>query len=448
VFEQTPTAGDLWTIGAVALLQLVAVWLALAETSLTRMTRIRAMHLEEQKRPGARQLVRLVENPATFLNLVLLLVLIVQSLATALFNTVTSRWFGSGVGVLVSVSVITLVTFVLAEVAPKTYAVQQTDRVALRVAPSINFLTRLPILGPLTKLLITLGNWVTPGKGLRGGPFAPSEDEVKATVDEATKGGEIEAEEREMIHSIFEFGDTILREVMVPRPDVVAVPIDSPLEEVLQVMLRTGYSRIPVYAGDLDEVQGLAYAKDVLRLLNEGRGDKPLAEILREPPVLPESMRAADALREMRRRASHMAIVIDEYGGTAGLVTLEDLLEEIVGEIADEYDREEPNVEPLPDGGYRVNARLGIDEVNDLLGAELPDTEWDTIGGLLFNLVGRVPTEGQEVDVQGLRLRAERVQGHRVGRVRIHRVDDQPGQNPGDHGDDQEADVRAEARNR
>ena len=448
MFEHPPTVADLWIIGAVALLQLVAAWLALAETSLTRMTRIRALHLEEQKRPGARQLVRLVENPATFLNLVLLLVLIVQSLATALFNTVTTRWFGPGVGVAVAVSVITLVTFVLAEVAPKTYAIQQPDRVALRVAPSIYFLTRLPVLGQLTKLLIMLGNVVTPGKGLRGGPFAPSEDEVKATVDEATKGGEIEAEEREMIHSIFEFGDTILREVMVPRPDVVAVPVDSSLEEVLQVMLRTGYSRIPVYAGDLDEVQGLAYAKDVLRLLNEGRGDKPLAEILREPPVLPESMRAADALREMRRRASHMAIVIDEYGGTAGLVTLEDLLEEIVGEIADEYDREEPNVEPLPDGGYRVNARLGIDEVNDLLGVELPDTEWDTIGGLLFNLIGRVPTEGQEVEVQGLRLRAERVQGHRVGRVRIHRVDGQRNPGPGEPGATEEADVPAEVRNR
>jgi CBS domain containing-hemolysin-like protein len=307
--------------------------------------------------------------------------------------------------------------------------VQQTDKVALWIAPSMYILTRLPILGPLTRLFIVLGNVITPGKGLKTGPFAPSEDEIKATVDEASKGGEIEAEEREMIHSIFEFGDTVLREVMVPRPDVVAVPVESSLEDVLQVILRTGYSRIPVFAGDLDDVKGLAYAKDVLRLLNEGRGDTPLTGTLREPPVLPESMRAADALREMRLRASHMALVIDEYGGTAGVVTLEDLLEEIVGEIADEYDSEEPNVEPLATGGYRVNARLGIDEVNELLGTDLPSTEWDTIGGLLFNLVGRVPTEGQEVEVQGLQLRAERVQGHRVGRVRITRLSEsEPGE--------------------
>ena len=439
IFRNTPTSGDWWLLGAVAVLQLIAAYLALAETSLTRMNRIRAMHLEEQGRPGARQLARLIENPATFLNLVLLLVLITQSLATALFNTVMTRWFGSGVGVAVSVISITLITFVLAEVAPKTYAVQQTDRVALWITPSIYFLTRLPLLGPLTKLLIWLGNVFAPGRGLKTGPFAPSEDEVKATVDEASKGGEIEDEEREMIHSIFEFGDTILREVMVPRPDVVAVPVESSLEDVLQVMLRTGYSRIPVFKGDLDDVKGLAYAKDVLRLLNEGKGDTPLAGSLREPPVLPESMRAADALRELRRRASHMALVIDEYSGTAGVVTLEDLLEEIVGEIADEYDSEEPNIEPLPDGGYRVNARLGIDEVNELLDVDLPSTEWDTIGGLLFNVVGGVPTEGQEVDVQGLRLRAERVQGHRVGRVRIHRV---PAPKPAD------GDTPAEARNR
>jgi CBS domain containing-hemolysin-like protein len=422
MFKQAPTAADWYIITAVGLLTLVGVFLALAETSLTRMTRIRAMHLAEQGRPGARQLASLVEQPARFLNLVLLLVLVVQSLSTALFNTVMTRWFGQGLGVVISVTVMTLITFVIAEVAPKTYAVQQTDRVALRVAPAVYVLTRLPVLGPLTKMLIWLGNVVTPGKGIKSGPFAPSEDEVKATVDEATKGGEIDQEEREMIHSIFEFGDTVIREVMVPRPDMVAVDVERPLEDVLQVILRSGFSRIPVYDGDLDDIKGLAYAKDVLRALNEGGKDKPLAEILRRPPVMPESMRAAAALREMRRRASHMAIVIDEYGGTAGLVTIEDLLEEIVGEIADEYDREEPNVEPLPDGGWRVNPRLGIDEVNELLGVDLPATEWDTIGGLLFNLVGEVPKEGQEVEIQGLRLRAERVQGHRLGRIRIHRV--------------------------
>jgi CBS domain containing-hemolysin-like protein len=415
------TAADVWTLVVVVALTAIAAFLAAAETSLTRMSRARATYLEEEGRRGARQLLALVENPARFLNLVLLLVLVVQFFATALFTSVLSRLVGGGLGVAIAATVMTVLTFIFAEVAPKTYAVQQTDRAALTVAPFVYVLTRLPILGPLTRLLIGVGNVVTPGKGLKSGPFV-SEDEIKAMVDEAERDDVIEEEEREMIHSVFEFGDTILREVMVPRPDMVAVPVTTSLQEVLELMLRTGYSRIPVFQGDIDDVVGLAYAKDVLRRLHDGQADKPLADILRPATFMPESMKAAECLREMRRRKTHMVIVIDEYGGTAGLVTLEDLLEEIVGEIADEYDLDEPNVEPLPDGDYRVNARLGIDEVNELLDVELPATEWDTIGGLLFNVVGGVPRDGQEVEFQGLRLRAERVQGRRIGRVRIHRL--------------------------
>jgi CBS domain containing-hemolysin-like protein len=415
------TTTDVWTLVVVLALTAIAAFLAAAETSLTRMSRARATDRGGEGPRAPRQLLSLVEQPARFLNLVLLLVLVVQFFATALFTSVMSRLVGGGLGVAIAATVMTVLTFIFAEVAPKTYAVQQTDRAALAVAPFVYVLTRLPILGPLTRLLIGIGNVVTPGKGLKSGPFV-SEDEIKAMVDEAERDDVIEEEEREMIHSIFEFGDTILREVMVPRPDMVAVPVTMSLQEVLELILRTGYSRIPVYQGDIDDVVGLAYAKDVLRRLHDGQADKPLVDILRPAPFMPESMRAAECLREMRRRKSHMVIVIDEYGGTAGLVTIEDLLEEIVGEIADEYDLEEPNIEPLPDGDYRVNARLGIDEVNELLDVELPATEWDSIGGLLFNVVGGVPREGQEVEFQGLRLRAERVQGRRIGRVRIHRL--------------------------
>jgi CBS domain containing-hemolysin-like protein len=415
------STADLWTLVVVLVLTAVAAFLAAAETGLTRMSRARAIHLAEEQRRGAAQLLRLVEQPARFLNLVLLLVLVVQVFATALFTSVLSRLVGGGLGVAIAATVMTILTFIFAEVAPKTYAVQQTDRAALAVAPVVYVLTRLPVLGPLTRLLIGIGNVVTPGKGLKSGPFV-SEEEIRAMVDEAERDDVIEEEEREMIHSIFEFGDTILREVMTPRPDMVAVPVSTSLQEVLELILRSGYSRIPVYQDDIDNVVGLAYAKDVLRRLHDGQADKPLADILRPAPIMPESMKAAECLREMRRRKSHMVIVIDEYGGTAGLVTIEDLLEEIVGEITDEYDQEDPNVEPLPDGDYRVNARLGIDEVNELLDVQLPSTEWDTIGGLLINLVGGVPREGQELEFQGLRLTAERVQGRRIGRVRIRRV--------------------------
>jgi CBS domain containing-hemolysin-like protein len=415
------TVGDVWTLVAVVLLTLVAAFLAMSETAITRTNRIHALHLEEEGRRGARQLLALVQQPAASLNLVLLLVLVVQFTATSLFTSVMERLVGGGLGVALAAAIMTLVTFIFAEVVPKTYAVQQTDRAALTIAPVVYWLTRLPVLGPLTRLLIGAGNVITPGKGLKAGPFV-SEDELRALVDEAEREEVIEEEEREMIHSVFEFGDTVVREVMVPRPDMVVASVSQSLQQVLELILRTGYSRIPVYGRDIDDIVGLAYAKDVLRSLHDGRADTPLSEILRPAPVMPESMRAADCLREMRQRKSHMVIVIDEYGGTAGLVTIEDLLEEIVGEITDEYDREEPNVEPLPDGDYRVNARLSINEVNELLDVDLPATEWDSIGGLLFNLIGEVPKEGQEVEFQGLSLRAERVQGRRVGRVRIHRL--------------------------
>src|SRR6266508_717235 len=351
--------GDIWTLVAVALLTVVAAFLAMSETAITRTNRIRALHLQEEGRRGARQLLALVEQTARSLNGVLLLVLVVQFTATSLFTSVMERVVGGGLGVALAAVIMTLVTFIFAEVAPKTYAVQQTDRAALTVAPVVYWITRLPVLGPLTRLLIAIGNVITPGKGLKTGPFV-SEDELRALVDEAKREEVIEEEEREMIHSVFEFGDTIVREVMVPRPDMVVVPVSHSLQQVLELILRSGFSRIPVYGRDIDDI--------------------------------------------------------------SGLVTIEDLLEEIVGEIADEYDREEPNVEPLPDGDFRVNARLSINEVNELLDVELPATEWDSIGGLLFNLIGDVPKEGQEIEFQGLALRAERVQGRRVGRVRIHRL--------------------------
>ncbi|HEU4398212.1 MAG TPA: CNNM domain-containing protein, partial [Actinomycetota bacterium] len=280
------TVTDVWTLVVVVVLTAIAALLAAAETSLTRMSRARATYLEEEGRRGARQLLALVEQPARFLNLVLLLVLVVQFFATALFTSVMSRLVGGGLGVAIAATVMTVLTFIFAEVAPKTYAVQQTDRAALTVAPFVYVLTRLPVLGPLTRLLIGIGNVVTPGKGLKSGPFV-SEDEIKALVDEAERDDVIEEEEREMIHSIFEFGDTILREVMVPRPDMVAVPVTMSLQEVLELILRTGYSRIPVYQGDIDDVVGLAYAKDVLRRLHDGQADKPLADILRPAPFMP-----------------------------------------------------------------------------------------------------------------------------------------------------------------
>jgi CBS domain containing-hemolysin-like protein len=231
----------------------------------------------------------------------------------------------------------------------------------------------------------------------------------------------IEGAERELIHSIIEFGDTVAREVRVPRPDMVAVEGRDKISDVVEVAIAAGYSRFPVYEQGIDDIVGIVYVKDLMRAARDGRVDAAVRELIRPAHFVPETKRVAELMREMQREKFHMAIVVDEYGGTSGLVTLEDLIEELVGEIVDEFDVEEPQVEWLPNGDSRVNARMPVDELNELLHAELPEGDWDSVGGLMLDLLGHVPTEGEAVDFDGHRLIAERVQGRRIGRVRITR---------------------------
>jgi CBS domain containing-hemolysin-like protein len=234
--------------------------------------------------------------------------------------------------------------------------------------------------------------------------------------------GSIEREEKELIHSIFEFGDTIVREVMVPRPDVIAIEDDKTLRDVQELVLQRGFSRIPVYHESLDDVKGVVFAKDVLKALHQGRRELPLVDIVRPAHFVPESKKVADLLKEMQQEKFHQALVYDEHGSVTGIVALEDLLEELVGEIADEYDREEPEVLELGDGVYRVSGKASIDDVNELLGTELPDEEWDTVAGLMLDLLGRMPERGEETTFRGLSLKAERIQGRRIASVMITRA--------------------------
>jgi putative hemolysin len=238
-------------------------------------------------------------------------------------------------------------------------------------------------------------------------------------ADVAADEEAIERDERKLIHSIFEFGDMVVREAMTPRTDMVSISAVATIEEGITAAIEGGFSRIPAYEESTDNIIGLVFLKDLVALARASKRNEPIRTALREAVFVPEQKRVAELLREMQTKHFHMAIVIDEYGGTSGLVTLEDLLEEIVGDIADEYDVEEPSVERLPDGGLRVPGGTSIDDVSDELGIELPDTEWDTVGGLVFNLLGHVPEEGECVRFQGLEFRTERVQGRRIVSVQI-----------------------------
>jgi CBS domain containing-hemolysin-like protein len=415
---------DWLTLAAIVVLLFTSAFFAMAETALVRMNRIRAMSLEEEGRRGSKRLASLLEEPENALNLILLFLLICQLTAGTLVGVLAEGRLG-GYGVLLGTVVEVIVFFVIAEVAPKTYAVQHTERAALRLAGAIYLLTNFPPLRAFSKILIGVANVVLPGKGLKKGPYTTEED-IRTMADVAADEQVIEREERRLIHSIFEFGDTVAREVMVPRPDMVGVEADATVDAALEKAIQAGYSRLPAYGEGPDDILGLVYLKDIVRRTREDGPHGTLRELVRPAVFVPEQKRVAELLREMQKDKFHMAVVIDEYGGTAGLVTLEDLLEEIVGEIVDEYDVEEPRVERLPDGGLRVAGGTPIDEVNELLDMELPDTDWDTVGGLMFNLLGHVPEEGEAVDFQGLEFRAERVQGRRILTVRITPKESEP----------------------
>jgi CBS domain containing-hemolysin-like protein len=404
---------------AVAVLVVSAALLAVAETALTHMGRARAAALAEDGRRGGAVLERLLEHRERVLNPVLLLLLTCHLGAATIIAVLVEQRFGLG-GLAIAFVVELALIFVLAEAVPKTYALLDTDRAALFVAPMVRGLAFIAPLRWITRGLIGLANVVIPGKGRPAGP-AVSEEELLHLAGVAAQDAVIDVSERALIERTIEFGDTVVREVMVPRPDMITVAADFRVADVVEVVILNGYSRLPVTGEGVDDIVGVAYAKDLMRAERDGKGDRPVAEAARQAKFVPETKRVAELLREMQSEHFHIAMVIDEYGGTAGLVTLEDLIEELVGEIVDEYDVAEDVVEPLADGDLRVNARMNIDELNDLLGIELPEGDWDSVGGLMFSLLGHVPVEGEGVDIDGLRLQADRVTGRRISRVRVRR---------------------------
>jgi CBS domain containing-hemolysin-like protein len=412
----------IWFLAVVVILVVFGSLLAMSEASLTRMTRVRALALEDEGRRNAGVLVRIETDPPQFLNAIYLWVMLAQNGSAILVAILAEHYLGN-VWITIASILFTLLYFVVVEAMSKTFAILHSDRVALILAPVVFWLSR--ILYWPTRLLIGAANVLLPGKGLREGPFV-SEEEIRAMAEAGHEEGAIEEEEKELIHSIFEFGDTVVREVMTPQPDVVAIDASRSLEEVMDMVIRHGYSRIPVYRDSMNEVVGIVYAKDVLRETRSGRNGRTLEQLARPAHFVPESKKVSDLLKDMQREKFHVAVVVDEYGSVAGLVTLEDLLEEIVGEIADEYDREEPQVEPAGDGRFRVNARLPVDELNEILEVELPDEEWDTVGGLMMAVLGHLPQQGERVDFEGLRFTADRVQGRRIAKVLIERLEPKP----------------------
>ena len=395
--------------------------LAMAETSLVRTSKIKAKSLVDDKRHGARTLAKLVENPSNFLNPILLLVLVCQLVSATLVGIVTEHVFGPW-GVVLGIVFEVVVIFVFFEAVPKNWAVMNPDRAALLSAPLVSAVIRFPPIKWLSQLLNGLANRIIGAGDEESQELTHSyitDSELKAMADVAHQENVIEGDERTFIHSIIDFGDTVAREVMTPRPDMVTVEADATVHDALEAALAAGYSRIPVEGEGIDDIVGIAYAKDLVRSERAGKATQPVRDSARPAKFIPESKDVSDLLREMQEEKFHMAVVVDEYGGTAGLITLEDLLEELVGDIVDEFDMERPTVERLVDGSVLVSAVYSMDDADELLGAELPHGTWDTVGGLMLDLLGRVPDPGDSVEVDGFRLTAVDVRGRRIERVRI-----------------------------
>ena len=418
---------DVLMLVIIGVLLIVIIFAAVAEMGLSRMNKPRASSLADKGHKSGKALKRLVDHPERWVNPLLLTVNICQTVQTTLTAIVAGHMFGAA-GVAVGVVLNVVVVFVLTEAVPKTYAVQYPQRSALLSARPTLLLVAFPPLQWVSRGLIQLTNVIVRGKGLEQGPFV-SEQELLGIVETAAEDGVVEHEERELIESIIEFGDTVAREVMVPRPDMVVIEETCTVTQALDVAIEHGYSRVPVMNTDEDDVRGLAYTKDLMRTEREGGGDRPVTDFLRSVHFVPENKPVNRLMREMQAQKYHLALVADEYGAIAGLITLEDCLEELVGDIVDEHDEEDAEVQRLADGDYLVDGAMAIDDLNDLLGIHLPDDDWDTVGGFVFGTLEHVPEEGESVVHDGWRFTAAEMDGRRIRQVK---VTVEPGVDPGD----------------
>ncbi len=395
-------------------LVLLAGLLVSVEAAISSMSKARAAELSATGRPGASRLVTIVSDPARFVNTAFLAAVACETSAIVIVTKVVIDLVSPTlIQIAVAAAVMVVVSYIAVGVGPRTVGRQHSERVALVTAGPVAALA--VVLGPLAQILIMLGNAATPGRGFREGPFA-SEAELRDLVDRAEQSRVIESAERRMIHSVFELGDTLVREVMVPRTDMVFIERHKTLRQMVSLALRSGFSRIPVVGDDLDDVIGIAYLKDVTKRVfdnREAETTERIESVMRRCFYVPDSKPADELMRDMQARRTHVAIVVDEYGGTAGLVTIEDLLEEIVGEITDEYDVDPDEVEHLTDGGVRVSSRFPVDDLAELFDIRIDDEDVETVGGLMAKHLGRVPIPGAEVVHEGLRFHAESLAGRR-----------------------------------
>lgn len=393
-----------------------------SETAYTALNKARVRRLKEQKVRAANLVDRLLEDQPRLLSTILVGNNIVNILAASMATRIAIERFGNyGIGIATGLT--TLLILVFGEITPKTYAVRHAEKVALITSPLISAISY--VLYPVAKALVAFTNLILRLFGQQGVAVKPlfSPEELKAMVEIGEEEGVIEEEERKMIHSILEFGDTTVKEIMVPRTEIIALPEEKTVKEALDLALKAGYSRIPIYKETIDNITGILYVKDLLSFATAGKTELAVKELAREPYFVPETKRVDSLLREFQKNKIHMAIVVDEYGGTAGLVTLEDILEEIVGEIFDEYDfQEEATIEKISENEWITDGRLDIDAFEEYFELEVSEDESETLGGFVSTMIGHVPHPGESFEYEGYRFEVLSVSNRRVAKVKITRL--------------------------
>jgi len=420
ILSRVPTNSDVWMLITIGFLLVGLIFLSLAEMSLSRITKQKAQALVDENAKSAKLILKLAAEPTRWINPLLLTVNIFQTVQATLTGVVAGRLFGAA-GVIIGVTLNVIIFFVLAEAVPKTYGLLHPVRGATITARPVTAIVGFLPLQMMSRWLISLTNLIVRGKGLAAGPFI-SEQEFLGIVEAAAQDSVIEHEERELIESVIEFGDTVVREIMIPRPDIVSINDDLTVSKALDIIVDNQLSRLPVLRADdddQDDLVGVVFAKDLFAADRSGRGNESIKKLLHTVEVVPETKLVSDLMRQMQAEKFHLAMVADEYGLLAGLVTLEDCLEELVGEIGDEHDDDDLSVQLQTNGDWLVIGVTTINRLNEALESEISEEEYDTVGGLVFGLLGHVPEAGEFVVLDKLRFCVEELDGRRIQSVRI-----------------------------
>jgi putative hemolysin len=409
---------SMWQFGALIILLGLSAFFSASETALMSLSKIRLRHMVEDKVKGAESVERLLQNPSKLLGAILVGNNVVNIAASALATSLAIKhWPNKGVAI--STISMTILVLIFGEITPKSLAAQNSEKVSIRVAGLISFIAI--IFKPIVVVTTYISNGLITmlgGKVNKNQPYI-TEDELKTIVDVSQEEGVLQVEEKEMIYNVFEFGDLQVKDVMVQRVDIIALDSEATFEEVINIIKTEQFSRIPVYKETIDNIVGILNVKDLVMLHTEN-GEFSLEKFMRDPYYTFEFKKITDLFREMKKDRTHMAVVLDEYGGTVGIVTLEDLVEEIVGDIDDEYDEDEKEIDVIKEDEYVVSGSVKIEEINDLIGTSIESDEFDSVGGFVIGQLGRIPEMAEEVEYNNVKFKIEEINKNRIRKIRIY----------------------------